>query len=41
MFQAIPAYTVLRVIASRFFYRYKPIKRLIPDLQKEDSILNL
>jgi predicted PurR-regulated permease PerM len=41
MFLAIPAYTVLRVIASRFFYRYKPIKRLIPDLQKEDSILNL
>jgi len=40
MFLAIPAYTVLRVIASRFFYRYKPIKRLIPDLQKEDSILN-
>lgn len=40
MFLAIPAYTVLRVIASRFFYRYKPIKRLIPDLQKEDEMLN-
>ena len=40
MFVAIPAYTVVRVIASRFFYRYKPIKRLIPDLKKEDELLN-
>lgn len=32
---AIPAYTVIRVIASRFFYKYKPIRRLIPDRDKE------
>jgi predicted PurR-regulated permease PerM len=40
MFLAIPSYTVIRVIAIRFFYNYKPIKRLIPDLQKEDELLN-
>ena len=32
MLVAIPAYTVVRVIASRFFIRYKPVRRL---LQKE------
>ena len=32
MLVAIPAYTVVRVIAIRFFYRYKAIQRLIPDL---------
>ena len=31
MFVAIPAYTVIRVIASRFFYHWKPVHRLIPD----------
>lgn len=31
MLVAIPAYTVLRVIASRFFYHWKPVRRLIPD----------
>ena len=36
---AIPAYTVVRVIAIRFFYRYKAIKRLIPDLSEEDKII--
>ena len=33
---AIPAYTVVRVIASRFFYRLKPVKRLIPDLDDHE-----
>lgn len=41
MLVAIPGYTVVRVIASRFFYRMKPIRRLIPDLQKEDEILKV
>ena len=36
MLIAIPAYTVIRVIASRFFYDFKPVKRLIPDVEKED-----
>ena len=31
MFVAIPSYTVLRVIASRFFYHWKPVRRLIPN----------
>ena len=35
MLAAIPAYTVIRVIASRFFYHLKPIQRLIPDRDKE------
>ena len=39
MLVAIPAYTVVRVIAIRFFYRYKPIQRLVPDLQEEDKII--
>ena len=34
---AIPAYTVLRVIASRFFYKWKPVRRLIPDRENEES----
>lgn len=37
MLIAIPAYTVIRVIASRFFYDFKPVKRLIPDVDKEDT----
>ena len=32
---AIPGYTVVRVIASRFFPHLKPVRRLIPDLDKE------
>ena len=40
MLVAIPAYTVLRVIASRFFYQFKPIQRLIPDLSEEDRMLH-
>lgn len=39
MLVAIPAYTVLRVIAIRFFHRFKPIQRLDPDLSDEDKII--
>lgn len=39
MLVAVPAYTVVRVIALRFFYRFKPIQRLIPDLSEEDKII--
>ena len=39
MLVAIPAYTVIRVVAIRFFYRYKPIQRLVPDLSEEDKII--
>ena len=35
MLVAIPSYTVIRVIASRFFPNLKVVKRLIPDLAKE------
>ena len=35
MLVAIPTYTVIRVIASRFFPDLKVVKRLIPDLAKE------
>jgi predicted PurR-regulated permease PerM len=37
MLIAIPAYTVIRVIASRFFYDFKPVKRLIPDVENEKT----
>ena len=40
MLVAIPAYTVVRVIAIRFFYRFKPIQRLVPDLAEEDKIID-
>ena len=39
MLVAIPAYTVVRVVAIRFFYRFKPIQRLSPDLSDEDKII--
>ena len=39
MLVAIPAYTVVRVVAIRFFYRYKIIQRLVPDLIEEDKII--
>ena len=39
MLVAIPAYTVLRVVAIRFFYRFKPVQRLVPDLSEEDRII--
>ena len=37
MLIAIPSYTVIRVIASRFFYDFKPVKRLIPDVENENT----
>lgn len=39
MLVAIPAYTVVRVIAMRFFHRFKLIQRLIPDLSEEDKMI--
>ena len=39
MLVAIPAYTVVRVVAIRFFYRYKIIQRLVPNLSDEDKII--
>ena len=39
MLVAIPTYTVVRVVAIRFFYRYKIIQRLVPDLSEEDKII--
>ena len=39
MLVAIPAYTVVRVVAIRFFYKYKVIQRLVPDLKEEDKII--
>ena len=36
MLIAIPAYTVVRVIASRFFYDVKIVQRLIPDVENEN-----
>ena len=35
MLAAIPGYTVVRVIAGRFFYHKKFVRRLMPDLEKE------
>ena len=35
MLAAIPAYTVVRVVAGRFFYDRKIVRRLMPDLEKE------
>ena len=37
MLIAIPSYTVVRVIASRFFYDFKLVQRLIPDVDKENT----
>ena len=34
MLVAIPAYTVVRVIAGRFFYHHKAVRRLMPDIGK-------
>jgi len=39
MLVAIPAYTVIRVIAVRFFYRFKVIQRIVPDLSEEDKLI--
>ena len=35
MLAAIPAYTVVRVVAGRFFYDKKIVRRLMPDMVKE------
>lgn len=35
MLAAIPAYTVVRVVAGRFFYDKKVVRRLMPDLKKD------
>ena len=35
MLVAIPAYTVVRVIAGRFFYDRKAVRRLMPDIGKD------
>jgi len=37
MLVAIPAYTVVRVIASRFFYDRKIVQRLIPGVEDENT----
>ena len=34
---AIPSYTVIRVIASRFFYHWKQVRRLIPKREQDGS----
>ena len=36
MLVAIPAYTVIRVIAGRFFYSNKAVRRLMPDLENQE-----
>lgn len=33
----IPAYTVIRVIAARFFYKHKVVQRLMPDIEQENT----
>ena len=33
----IPAYTVVRVIAARFFYKHKAVRRLMPDIETENT----
>lgn len=33
----IPAYTVIRVIAARFFYKHKAVRRLMPDIEAENT----
>ena len=37
MLVAIPSYTVIRLIASRFFYKYKPVRRLIPEREEDGA----
>ncbi len=40
MLMAIPAYTVLRLVAVRFFYNFKPIQRLVPQRDEKDNTNN-
>ena len=37
MLVAIPSYTVIRVIPTRFFYKYKPVRRLIPEREEDGA----
>lgn len=34
---SIPTYTVARVIAARFFYKHKAVRRLMPDIEAENT----
>ncbi len=38
MLAAIPGYTIIRVVAGRFFYDKKIVRRLMPDLEKEVNV---
>lgn len=39
MLVAIPSYTAVRVVAGRFFYKYKPIRKLVgEDIVRQDHI---
>ena len=40
MLAAIPSYTVVRVVAGRFFYDHKAVRRLMPDLEREVNEIN-
>ena len=40
MLAAIPIYTVIRVVAGRFFYNHKAVRRLMPDLEKDVHEIN-
>lgn len=40
MLAAIPIYTVIRVVAGRFFYNHKAVRRLMPDLEKDVHEMN-
>ena len=37
LLMGIPVYTVIRVIAARFFYKQKAVRRLMPDIEKENT----
>lgn len=37
LLMGIPVYTVIRVIAARFFYKHKAVRRLMPDIEKENT----
>ncbi len=37
LLMGIPVYTVIRVIAARFFYNHKAVRRLMPDIEKENT----
>ena len=37
LLMGIPVYTVIRVIAARFFSKNKAVRRLMPDLEQENT----